>query len=184
MELKLKMTLLTDTIFGNGVSVPGGEDSSVLCDQEGFPYYKAGSLKGIFREELENYLAWNPDCGISTADVLGTAGSDEDSEEKLRFSDFVISDRVKRRVRESVKNPEDVLDAFTYLRTFTRLDEEGIVSKGSLRNYRCVKAGVVLTGRIVCEEKDAAWVGEILGLVKWVGTMRNRGFGKVRIEIV
>ncbi|MCD7826424.1 MAG: RAMP superfamily CRISPR-associated protein [Clostridiaceae bacterium] len=184
MELKLKMTLLTDTIFGNGVSVPGGEDSSVLCDQEGFPYYKAGSLKGIFREEMKNYIAWNPDCGLSVADKLGYTGSDEDSPEKLRFSDFVIPDAVRQRVRVSVKEPEDVLEAFTWLRTFTRLDEEGIVSKGSLRNYRCVKAGVVLTGRITCAEDDVAWVKEILGLIKWVGTMRNRGFGKVRIETV
>ena len=56
--MKIKMTLLSDTIFGNGISIPGGEDISVLTDEDGFPYYKATSLKGIFREELENLLSW------------------------------------------------------------------------------------------------------------------------------
>ena len=50
--MKIKMELLSDVIFGNGMSVPGGEDISVLCDSNGFPYYKGGTLKGIFREEL------------------------------------------------------------------------------------------------------------------------------------
>ena len=50
MSVKIKMTLLSDTIFGNGVSIPGGEDISVLTDENGFPYYKGSSLKGVFRE--------------------------------------------------------------------------------------------------------------------------------------
>ena len=29
---------------------------SVLVDDYGFPYYKGGTLKGIFREELGRYL--------------------------------------------------------------------------------------------------------------------------------
>ncbi len=52
------MTLLSDAVFGNGMRVPGGEDISILTDEEGFPYYKATSFKGIFREEMENLLEW------------------------------------------------------------------------------------------------------------------------------
>ena len=29
-----------------------------LSDEHGFPYYKGGTFKGIFREELRNYLSW------------------------------------------------------------------------------------------------------------------------------
>ena len=56
--MKIKMELLSDTIFGNGMSIPGGEDISVLSDENGFPYYKGGTFKGIFREELERFLDW------------------------------------------------------------------------------------------------------------------------------
>ena len=57
--MKIRMQLLSDTIFGNGASIPGEEDISVLRDERGFPYYKGGTLKGIFREELIQYLLWN-----------------------------------------------------------------------------------------------------------------------------
>ena len=50
--MKIKMELLSDAIFGNGMSVPGGEDISVLRDMYGFPYYKGSTFKGVFREEL------------------------------------------------------------------------------------------------------------------------------------
>ena len=52
------MELLSDAIFGNGMSVPGGEDISVLRDMYGFPYYKGSTFKGVFREELYRYLEW------------------------------------------------------------------------------------------------------------------------------
>lgn len=55
--MKIQMKLLSDTIFGNGRSLPGEEDISVLSDENGFPYYKGGTFKGIFREELSQYLA-------------------------------------------------------------------------------------------------------------------------------
>ena len=32
-------------------------------------------------------------------------------------------------------------------------------------------------GTCVCDAQDAELVKEVLGLIKWVGTMRNRGFG-------
>ena len=56
--MKIKMTLLSDTIFGNGESIPGGEDISVLYDENGFPFFKGGTFKGIFREELSRLLKW------------------------------------------------------------------------------------------------------------------------------
>ena len=56
--MKIVMRLLSDTIFGNGESIPGAEDMSVLVDDYGFPYYKGGTLKGIFREELGRYLGY------------------------------------------------------------------------------------------------------------------------------
>ena len=51
--MKIKMELLSDAIFGNGMSVPGGEDISVLRDMYGFPYYKGSTFKGVFEK---NYI--------------------------------------------------------------------------------------------------------------------------------
>ena len=46
----VKMKLMEDAIFGNGQSIPGEEDISLLRDENGFPYYKGSSFKGVFRE--------------------------------------------------------------------------------------------------------------------------------------
>lgn len=187
MKQSVKMTLLSDSILGNGISVPGGEDISVLCDSDGFPYYKGGTFKGIFHEELENLLCWMADESGDNSEALlnkkmGHMGDDSPDIGKLRFYDFVISDNVKNRVKQSVKTPEDVLEAFTELRTFTALDEEGMVKNGTLRVGRCVKAGITFYGAIECEKEDLPWIKDTLGLIGWIGTMRNRGFGKVKLD--
>lgn len=184
--MKIKMKLLSDTIPGNGSSIPGGEDISVLSDEEGFPYYKGGTLKGIFREELNNLLRWD---GMSEKDaekeadrLLGVRGSsDENDDEKLRFSNLVLSQNVRNIIRDEKMMPSDVLDAFSYLRTFTAIGETGTASEGSLRSARCLKEGLIFYGELDCREEDKERVKEVLSLIRWIGSMRNRGFGKVLI---
>lgn len=188
--MKIKMELLSDVIFGNGVSVPGGEDISVLCDKQGFPYYKGGTLKGIFREELCRYAEWNEWSKEKTQNILkhliGIGGESEPDQNKLIFSDFTLSEYVKMCVRKEIgtDDPQEILDIFTNTRTFTSIDENGMVKKGSLRSGRCVDKGLVFWGEIDCAKEDAEMVQEVLTLIKWIGSMRNRGFGKVRFTVL
>lgn len=184
------MHLLSDVIFGNGISVPSGEDISVLHDEQGFPYYKGGTLKGIFREELNRYLDWTmqgEDRETKIAEkmnqLLGSSGEDKENSAKLVFSDFTLSEYVKEKMLEEIGNQkEKVLDTLTNLRTFTKIDENGIVSDGSLRSVRCVNKGLYFYSEVFCAKEDEPIVKEVLALIKWIGTMRNRGFGKVKIE--
>ncbi len=192
--MKIRMQLLSDVIFGNGMSIPGGEDSSVLCDENGFPYYKGGTFKGIFREALEQYLEWTiPDeAGIQErADrLLGKSGDDMVSYPgKLVFSDFHLSDYVKQQMLAEAKEGQGecrdaILHALSHLRTFTALSEEGIAAEGSLRSFRCVNKGLNFYSRMECSREDEELVAEVLSCIKWIGTMRSRGFGKVRLSIV
>ena len=59
-----------------------------------------------------------------------------------------------------------------------------MASDGSLRMARCVNKGVCLYSEIECDEKDQILVENVLKMIKWVGTMRNRGFGKVQITVI
>ena len=184
--MKIKMELLADTIFGNGISVPGGEDISLLCDENGFPYYKGGTFKGVFREELLRYFDWTgmpeKEAACETDKLLGFAGDDSMASEKVTFSDFVIPQAVKAAVlREIGSNPQQVTEAFTHLRTFTAIEKDGTVKEGSLRMARCANKGVLYEGEILCTPEQETLLKEVLPLVKWVGTMRNRGFGRVRV---
>ena len=191
MKMLVRMKLLEDTIFGNGQSIPGEEDISVLCDSKGFPYYKGGTMKGIFREELERLLSWKKcdNAKETVSRLLGTSGSNDSNEKgRLIFSDFCVADCVKKAVSDEIKDPSEIFNAFTSVRTFTKINENGMVKNGSLRVARCVNSGISLFGEIECEDDDSEdvkdLIKEVLSQIKWIGTMRNRGFGKVRIELI
>ncbi len=192
--MKIRMQLLSDVIFGNGMSIPGGEDISVLCDENGFPYYKGGTFKGIFREALEQYLEWTMPDGAGIEErvdrLLGKSGDDMVCHPgKLIFSDFHLSDYVKQQMLAEAKKGQGecrdaILHALSHLRTFTALSDEGIVAEGSLRSCRCVNRGLNFYSQVECSREDEKLVAEVLSCIKWIGTMRNRGFGKVRLSII
>ena len=190
--MKIKMQLLSDTIFGSGISVPGGEDISVLCDKDGFPYYKGGTFKGVFREELERYLEWTVEDTGERKEImnrlLGKTGNiSEFDESKLIFSDFTLSDYVKEKVLEELGSAERhenmITNLMTHTRTLTAIDESGLVSDGSMRSLRCVNQGLYFYSSILCSEEDEELIRNILSMIKWIGSMRNRGFGKVKITV-
>lgn len=187
--MKIKMTLLSDTIFGNGMSIPGAEDISVLTDEYGFPYFKGGTMKGIFREELIRLLELEGknkgEIRKEVSELLGNNGDDSTCQErKLIFSDFKLSGNVRNVVKKEIgaDKPEEILDILSNLRTFTKMNEEQIVEEGTLRIARCVNKGLVFYGEIKCSKQDEELVKEVLGMIKYIGTMRNRGFGKVKFS--
>lgn len=189
--LKIRMQLISDVVFGNGESVPGGEDISILRDEFGFPYYKGGTFKGIFREEMRNYLAWTSkdEDGINQElnRLLGSSGADDiQNPDKLIFSDFTLSDYVKRQMLSEIGLGQSnmILDALSHMRTFTAVSSDGIVQKGSLRQCRCVNKGLNFYSEVKCSSKDEKLVEDVLSTIKWVGTMRNRGFGKVKLKVI
>lgn len=192
-KMDVTMTLLSDTIFGNGRSIPGEEDISVLCDEKGFPYYRGSTFKGVFREELERYVRWEGKDGAEYRDPQGEniivrrlCGSNRgvgDNTGSMTFSDFVLPEKVRRIVLKELgeNSGDDILNACTNVRAFTRIDEGGTAAFGSLRTARCVNRGLVFVGKISMEEEDEQMVREVLSMIRWIGTMRNRGFGKVSI---
>ena len=189
----VKITLKSDAIFGNGQSIPGAEDISVLTDEYGFVYYKGSSLKGLFREAMENLLLWKgkskQDSRYELIRLLGVSDNNGQDYDKLTFSDFHISKEIRDAIlneydEKILFNKQEVIDSQTYLRTLTSVDEDGIAKKGSLRMIRCIRQGMVFYGEITCKEEDKEFVLEVLQSIKYIGSLRNRGFGRVNIEEV
>lgn len=187
MKLLIEMTLLADAVFGNGLSIPGGEDIATQMDDQGFPYLKGNTLKGMFREELINLLGWTgkdeKETDETVCTLMGEGGSEQlDETRKVRFSDLVINPELRKTVEEETDDLAEHIAMFTYTRDFTSL-EDGMAKEGSLRQCRTVKSGLHFYGTCYCAKEDAELVREVLSLIKWVGTMRNRGFGKVSIVV-
>lgn len=187
MKLFIEMTLQSDAVFGNGLSIPGGEDIATQMDDRGFPYLKGNTLKGIFREELINLLDWSgtgeEETDRTVRQLMGEGGSEQlDESRKIYFSDLVIHPDVWQAVEKETGELSEHMAMFTYTRDFTSL-EDGMAKEGSLRQCRCVKSGLHFYGICFCDVQDETLVEEVLSLIKWVGTMRNRGFGKVCISV-
>lgn len=187
MKLFIEMTLLSDAIFGNGLSIPGGEDIATQMDDQGFPYLKGNTLKGIFREERINLLDWTGKGEAETDRIvsllMGEGGSEQlDESRKIYFSDLVVHPDLRQAVETETKELSEHMAMFTYTRDFTSL-EDGMAKEGSLRECRCVKSGLHFYGICFCDAQDETLVREVLSLIKWVGTMRNRGFGRVSISV-
>lgn len=168
--LRVTMELLSDTIFGSGYSIPGGEDISVCRDDAGWPYLKGSTFKGLLRESTENYLCWTGGGEADLNALFGTAGWDgSDDERRIHPPELTLKTR-----------PASAEDCFVY-RSFTAI-ENGTAKEGSLRTARCVRAGLVFEGLLYCAARDAELLKQSLAGIKWLGTMRSRGFGHVLVR--
>ncbi len=169
-SLTVTVDLLSDAIFGSGYSIPGGEDIAVCRDGHGYPYLKGSTLKGLLRESLENWLSWTGGDQDELNALLGESGWDGTEEgRKLHLTELRLVDP-----------PADAETCFA-TRTFTSL-EDGVVKQGTLHVASCIRAGLRFRGEIECAEEDNALVNAALSGIKWLGTLRNRGFGRVRFR--
>lgn len=167
--LRVTMELLSDTIFGSGFSIPGGEDIAVCRDTEGYPYLKGSTLKGLLRESLENYLVWTGGDEAELNALLGESGwSGADDGRRIHLTELTLDQR-----------PDDPEECFSS-RMFTSL-ENGIVKERTLRAAACIHSGQAFTGELTCRSEDVSLVQHALAGIKWAGTMRSRGFGRVRV---
>lgn len=167
------MELLSDAIFGNGCSIPGGEDISVKTDEDGLPYLSGSTWKGLLREETANLLEWQgtPDSAATLAQLFGQtkAWHGVDSPRRIFLSPLTLVEPV---------------EAWRETRVFTSVDPNtGTVAAGSLRIAACIRKGLTFAGTITCQEQDSALIQDALRCIKYVGTSRTRGFGRVRITV-
>ena len=135
----IRMELLSDTLFGSGLSLSGGADLSAKRDESGFPYVSGATFKGLLRESMEDLLCWSG-ADHTLADILlGQAG----------YAGLESPRRVKLTALTLVNPPADPAACYQE-RTFTAL-EQGVVKSASLRSASCVARGQVFEGLLSCQ---------------------------------
>lgn len=168
VTLQVAMELLSDTILGSGFSIPGGEDISVCKDNAGWPFLKGSTFKGLLRESAENWLSWTGGSEEQLNAVFGESGwSGADDGRKLHLTGLTLSNP-----------PAKAEDCFA-TRAFTSV-ENGTAKDGTLRLAQCIVSGLRFEGSVSCISDDIELIQSALAAIKWVGTMRSRGFGLVR----
>lgn len=172
ITLYVRVRLLSDTIFGAGFSVPGGEDIAVCEDSKGYPYLKGSTLKGLLRESLENWVVWTSGSETDVDELMGVSGWDGLTDDRrIQLSEF--------QVQSPPASPEECYET----RAFTSLTDAGTVESGTLRMASCVRKGMTFVGEVHCACEDEILVKSALTSIKWVGTMRSRGFGRVQFTV-
>ena len=169
--LTVRITLLSDTLFGSGNSIPGGEDIAACTDEKGYPWLKGTTFKGLLRESFENLLVWENGTEEDLTAVFGASDwNGKDEERRLQVTAFYPE-----------KLPPDPDECFS-LRTFTKL-EDGIIASGTLRTANCIRKGMTFVGILFCGDGDCEHICSAVSGIRWGGMMRSRGLGLLRCEV-
>lgn len=194
----ISVELLSETIFGSGYSVPGSVDLEIVHDEFGLPYFRGKTLKGKLREECENIVSFIKNESIKNEyeeaiiKIFGKA--DNDNYNLVKFSDLKVNNNIMSYINYGLKSlkplfsKEEVLDALTSKRYFTKLDENGIAEKGTLRQFRVINAGLTFQCDLTLERKLTPAEIQLLccGIksLKHLGTLENRGKGLVKASLI
>lgn len=185
----IRVELLSDTCFSSGEVYNSAVDTDVFCDANGIPVIGGKRLKGCIREAAEELRDWG-----YMIDVEGIFGARYDRNSAINISDAKPEQYDQYISELSVRNdpmlvyPSRVLDAFTYIRTQTALDQEGIADRNTLRSTRVIKKGLVFFAPVefrCSDEKKHEYEDQMVKICKAVrhmGLNRTRGMGSVKVN--
>jgi hypothetical protein len=205
----LRITLQSDTTLGRGEGVAGLVDAEVEHDAYGLPYLRGRTLKGLLVEACANllfslrqfmpavrYAPWEE----AARTLFGVPGGFDTLEDEAprpgTAAGLHIGDaRLPRALRSAVQvdvaaqryTPADVLASLTAIRRQTAMDASGVPEPGSLRSVRVLLRGLSLTAPLYFVdppgERDLALLAACARALRRVGTARNRGRGRVLVEL-
>jgi CRISPR-associated protein Csx10 len=184
--MKIKIETLSPLLMATGES-SAHIDADVKYDKYGLPYLSGKTFKGLLRESTREV------CEITreteTENIIkflfGKGGEKEGG--VLRFNNLKLvgyEEMVEDLKHQPQLNPKFVQSQFTTIRKQTAIDD-GVADDKSLRTYRLIKKGEVFEGEIENAENDyTSILKNALVNLRYLGTRRNRGFGKVKIQEV
>lgn len=202
--LLLNFELLSAATFGRGDGVPGLVDTEVEHDEDGFPYLRGRTLRGLISEEMESLLyslnaaaAAKLNKWTAVRDrLIGTSSRFLDETGILHVSDARLPEAVRLLIAFSRETyPEQVerlsrsavLDALTAIRRQTAMSHLGAPDPTSLRALRVILPGTEFTARLTFDEAPDKYDRALLAstVLAWrrAGTGRNRGRGRLRAII-
>ena len=191
MRYRLKIQLLSETIIGSGVSVPGSVDNDVVYDAFGLPYVKGKTIKGNLRElteDLIEYLELDRDISIR---LFGQEGIYNVEEGILNISDCQLSSNVTGVINNAINDKQiyiqEIKEALTNERYFTQI-ENGIAKDHSLRSIRTIEPGLILYADINTSTeltwKEEGILASAVSMFRNFGLMRTRGKGLISCSLL
>lgn len=183
-------------------------DSDAVHDSYGVPYFPGKRLKGLLYESALELVEMGAKFNKRDIDILfGNIG-----ETRIRIDNFYLKGSTEAEDAEKIRsswsylenkypeifNTENVWQSYTEVRHQTKIDEAtGTAEDKSLRNMRVVQKGPAFIG----DKKGLAFIGDIYLLaganrinddesiveqallnLRFAGSKRNRGFGRIKCK--
>ncbi len=172
-------------------------DMDIVHDHLGLPYFPARRFKGLLYESALETAEMMEMSGlgiINTQMVEKLFRHTADSPAGLVLQDFHLQNydelahqwSALQKEFGSVIRPEDVLSAYTSLRTQTALDENGVAKDRSLRTIRVLDlSNTTFVGDIILQggDKYKQVLAFALQNLTSAGGHRHRGFGKIECSM-
>ena len=195
-EYTLEIKLLSDTAFSAGAGVAGMVDSEIQYDEVGLPTLSGRAIKGLLTNacsEILYALGQNQEDRWAQAahHLFGIHGEMLDRAGALAIGDAAVAPDLRAWLTSDFSRKkfsrQEIIDSLTDLRRQTAMNEFGAPKDNSLRTIRVLIRGITLYAPIhfgsepTADEK-ALLAACVMG-VKRAGLGRNRGRGKVQIQI-
>lgn len=192
MKYEILIELRSDLCASSGDSFGSLIDRDICYDTNGIPYIPAKRIKGILREEAEEYCNWREDSKKYINGIFGVEGSKNSG--KLKIDNAYVNNYEKivdeiKQIPENYEkylNLQRILEIYTYTRYQTAIDEEtGGGKDNSLRSTRIVKKGIKFISEISidAEEEEINFLKNVIKLVSHMGLNRTRGYGEVKCKM-
>lgn len=199
---RIQLRIKSEATFGRGDGIAGLVDQEVEHDENGLPFLRGRTLKGLLHEESDNVLYALNAQGQPMAEweraherLFGRPGSRTEDESLVTFSDAQLPEALRAAVAQALLKDDpsvtrtEILEALTRVRRQTAIDERtGAAADGSLRATRVIRTGLPFEATVrvqgELEGRDVALLNACVMALRCAGTARNRGRGRVEAHLV
>lgn len=191
-DYEIELEFESECLIGSSEGFGAVIDSDIVYDETGLPYLPARRLKGLLRDSAQEIATF---LGLknSTETLFGKKGDQECGELKipnLFVKDYKLNKKLLKAMVSDPKqlaylclNKEKILDYFTTIRSSTAI-KDGIAQKHSLRKVRVLSTKERFYGEIALAEHHVEDFALICQNVRFIGSDRNRGLGKIRLNLL
>ncbi|MGL4976746.1 MAG: RAMP superfamily CRISPR-associated protein, partial [Cetobacterium sp.] len=175
MIIKYNVILETPAMTGKDGVIGKDIDLITKLDKEGLPYFSASGIKGILKEKVVLFSsALNTEFPIDK--YFGKEGKVESS---MRFSSLTVDK----------KKYSEYKDFLIFDRSGIRIDRESrTTAEGSLFSYEFIREGLEFNGEIEIFDElksdELKLLKASLERIDFIGGLKSRGIGKVRVKII
>ncbi len=181
-DITIKIEFFSPWNCSSGLSAGADADSLVIKDGNGLPYIPGKTVKGLIKEAVEDYVALS---GL-TASLDEAFGKDaEESADRLPQKGYLFfSDATLERSEAQTILANNLSDYLYRNKVSTAIDQKtGMAQDHSLRTVEVAVPCTLYAHVLHTDDELAQIMGQALGLIKRMGTGRNRGMGRCRFSI-